>query len=812
MVSPKVDISGSISFNDQELSNDLEGRGNSSPTLEGSVMFAQTQIIPSKSPTDATDIRPHLVSLRDTLVLFKPLSSNFDISSGVNVNVYDKSNNKIYGKRQMMPPDKLPRIAESGDGDIYDFLESHMYDHVISTKDEINLVNNGADGTYLEGIFSTHKSLKMELSNDKWIENILLPEMADTTDMVRLVFFVSNAPNSCYVTFDGNRVELKKGSKLAFTNVHGKWNDIYNSFYSDTNAIKSLIADKSYSKIVSSHAELSTLGSDTKGQRLHELLRDNDNIKIVTANGRWTENFYLPKNSTENDGKTVTFTSSAGYNSFIVYDLGSLKLSKGNILTFVNRNGKWMELSDAFYSSIKYGNNFWSLFLPFEIVQPGISISFSNNENIGLLKNVRVGAPNELLIHTIDLGMLVEPRDQFTFQKDHKYHAEYFQQVPVSRLIVNEYEPITFNEIVIPDGTTYNVASSDEGGIFTGDMRQYIGKILISLGINHANYGIHSGVATRERTPFTCGQVTAHNARGRYSNGVQEHGLSGGNSMITLSSSIGNEFSHELGHNWLGHYPNGFDGSVHRSSEAKGSTWGWDSVRNIFLPNFEKSITGKSTCLNDVCQEPFLGHQFGLDAMAGGAPLHPLTNAFTLYTPYSLSKIQSGYLNGLESKAVFDKNSETGMSIWNSECECMEPWKSPGNPKDVNQDYPREPLSQGVPVATLLGYYDPQLELRSFIFPALHAAYGNTFGGIAAEDIDESKCFATITNSQGGNLIHELKASRETWNRMNMFHINVEEAFNPKSISISCKGEKVAERSITGPSKKLSYTINGQGL
>merc|ERR550539_1369104 len=148
--SPIMDVSDGMIFNDQELPNDLESNGDSTATLEGSVMFGQTQIIPSKPPTDATDIRPHLVSLRDTLVLFKPLSSNFDISSGVNVNVYDKSNNKIYGKRQMMPPDKLPRIAESGDGDIYDFLESHMYDHVISTKDEINLVNNGADGTYLE--------------------------------------------------------------------------------------------------------------------------------------------------------------------------------------------------------------------------------------------------------------------------------------------------------------------------------------------------------------------------------------------------------------------------------------------------------------------------------------------------------------------------------------------------------------------------------------------------------------------------------------------------------------------------------------
>ena len=198
--------------------------------------------------------------------------------------------------------------------------------------------------------------------------------------------------------------------------------------------------------------------------------------------------------------------------------------------------------------------------------------------------------------------------------------------------------------------------------------------------------------------------------------------------------------------------------------------------------------------------------------MASGWPQYPATNAYTLHTPYSLSKLQSGSKNGLESKAVFDKNSETGMSIWNSECECMEPWQSPGDPNDVNQDYPRKPLAQGVPVVTLLGYYDPQGELRSFIYPALHAAYGNTFNGISDEDINAEKCYAKIINSKEASLYYELKASRQTENMMNTIHLNIEEAFDPKSISIHCNGEKIAERSINGPTKQLFHTVNGQGL
>ena len=164
-----MDVSGGMIFNDQELLNDLEANDDSTAPLEGSVMFAQSQIIPSKPPTDATDIRPHLVSLRDTLVLFKPLNSNFDISAGVKLTVYDKNNNKVYDETKMLTPDKLPKIAESSDGDVYDFLDAHVYDYTISTQDELDLIDHGSAGTYLEGILNIHTSIKIELTNENWI-------------------------------------------------------------------------------------------------------------------------------------------------------------------------------------------------------------------------------------------------------------------------------------------------------------------------------------------------------------------------------------------------------------------------------------------------------------------------------------------------------------------------------------------------------------------------------------------------------------------------------------------------------------------
>ncbi len=68
----------------------------------------------------------------------------------------------------------------------------------------------------------------------------------------------------------------------------------------------------------------------------------------------------------------------------------------------------------------------------------------------GKLDEVQVGAPTQLLIHTIDIGMLVPPRDEFAFAKDIDAHREYFQTVPLSRLIVSQYAPLQLTEVMMP--------------------------------------------------------------------------------------------------------------------------------------------------------------------------------------------------------------------------------------------------------------------------------------------------------------------------------------------------------------------------
>ena len=60
----------------------------------------------------------------------------------------------------------------------------------------------------------------------------------------------------------------------------------------------------------------------------------------------------------------------------------------------------------------------WSGELPAGWIQPGLSLSVRQGNLSGELRDIKVGAPGELLLHTIDIGMLTTPRDRFAFAND----------------------------------------------------------------------------------------------------------------------------------------------------------------------------------------------------------------------------------------------------------------------------------------------------------------------------------------------------------------------------------------------------------
>lgn len=635
--------------------------------------------------------------------------------------------------------------------------------------------------------------------------------------------------------------------------------------------------------------------ADPKGPQLLALLRKSASVEIETADGRWVGEIHLPKGSGL-EGKIVRCRSQAGYNSTIHYSGRSVVLSRDQTLLFKNLRGQWIREGEGANNGLVYAEMTWSGVLPAEWIVPGLKLQFRQGDLSGELTGLKVGAPTELLIHTIDIGMLAPPRNKFEFAKDPEAHREYFQTAPVSRLIVSQYAPLFLPEVVLPNGTRLTDLDPSKGDWHNGTMRQSIGKELISLGIDNANYGIHSTPGEGEDShPYLAAQLAAHCSVGKYANGLVVHGGSGGGGIVTLDDTLHNEFSHEVGHNYgLGHYVGGFDGSVHRPADEINSTWGWDADRNRLIPNFAPIRSDKEACVENRCQKPFAGRTFGLDAMAGGAPFSGFLR-FTLYTPHTAATIQ----RFLESKAVFAPASPTGFSKWNESTGKMEPFRhtldtarqitapvkdldtqklasllaeydrvtvamqdgnwtrevrvpaaSPVNRGRVvlidhaaaynsewflngekivvsrgtrksylsdgkrwqegvanNQTLERKPRSFGVPVTTLVGYYDPQGELTSFIYPALHGAYGFTYADDRAS-LTEGDCHLEV-ETRTGTLRFRLANHRLRANVMNKFHVNVPTDSQPKSVSVIRKGEVLDKRPIAKLDKQLTFTVNG---
>jgi hypothetical protein len=410
--------------------------------------------------------------------------------------------------------------------------------------------------------------------------------------------------------------------------------------------------------------------AEQDGGALRAMLGKNALVEVATADGRWVREIHLPA-AKGLDGKIVRINAGAGYGSTIRYGDSEVSLARGQAVVFKASGGRWFREGELENNGLLYASDAWSVDLPAEWIRPGFALRFLQGKAAGELSRVAVGAPTQLLLHTIDLGFLTTPRGAFGFAKDPGAHREYFQTVPVSRLVVSQYAPLHLKEVMLPTGVLLKEVDPSKGGWHEGAMRQHIGKELVSHGIDNANYGLHSTAGAGEKGhPYAAAQLAAHNSRGVYSNGVQVHGGSGGNGMVTLDDSLGNEFSHEVGHNYgLGHYVDGFKGSVHRPADQINSTWGWDADKRRFIPNFSPLRTGKDATLEGQSQSPFDGRSYGFDAMAGGAPFSSF-NRFTLYTPNTAAIIQKF----LESKAVFDPLSSTGFSKWNEPAARMEPF------------------------------------------------------------------------------------------------------------------------------------------
>jgi hypothetical protein len=459
--------------------------------------------------------------------------------------------------------------------------------------------------------------------------------------------------------------------------------------------------------------------------------------------------------------------------------LGTLEMAPPELLP-LNDNP---HPNDVVKPNVIYAKNAWTANLPWQWVQPGLTLTFKNNRSeTGRLTNIEVGAENHMMVQNTRVGMLTTPLTKNDLEQNKQLAADYFQKLPVSLLTIGNYSEIHFSKIVLPDGTTYNEpgASKAAGDVYSGDMRSYIAKELVSIGIDNANYGINTTEGGQQWQPQYFNQVTDHIARGVYTNGIIEHGLSGGGGIATLYETLGNEFSHELGHHYgLGHYPENGRGSL----QGPNTGWGWDAYKQRFIANFFWDNEGTAT-VNGDSVAPFAGvYRYNTDPMAGGSPSSPLSQ-YTLPTLYTQKIIQKFF----ENTGIQDLSSSTGYRKWDPAQKKMVEKKISGM---------RKAAKAGVPVVTLVGFYDPQNTLPSYVYPPLFGSYGNTFDVEAITN--NAQCVLQVNYQHKASDRFPLQGSRINSKMMNKFHVNVERALMPTEASIICSGKTLSKQSITSP-------------
>ena len=329
-------------------------------------------------------------------------------------------------------------------------------------------------------------------------------------------------------------------------------------------------------------------------------------------------------------------------------------------------------------------------------------------------------------------------------------------------------------------------------------MRGSVGKSTISVGINLANYGVTSSSMASQSQPQLFQSVVAHHTAGLYSNGVAGHGLSGGNGMLTLYSSQGNEFSHEIGHHFgLGHYPgsNLPPKSHFWSNHHADSGWGFIGYRKRMRANVHWAAAATAN------QQGGWSHQFldlysyAPDAMAGGS-FHTTLSRYTHYTGYST---KTGIQPRLD-RAIPSSTSSTGYLKWNATTRQMEELTPPVSNNSAlfynGATTFAKPQRLGVPVLTILGGYVPETG-SAVLYPALRSNWGNVFSLPApVANASTRQCWLSVDYADGRNQRIAVAGQRLDGNvnyKANKLHIQLAEDQRPTQAKLLCQAPDATE-------------------
>ncbi|WP_460801671.1 M66 family metalloprotease [Microbacterium sp. GXF6406] len=468
---------------------------------------------------------------------------------------------------------------------------------------------------------------------------------------------------------------------------------------------------------------------------------------------------------------------------------GTLQLAHPNLLP----------ASDQNYDnrgSIAYSLRAWSAEIPGEWIMPGMTLTITDGAGTqGTVDEIEMSAPKEMVINNIRLGMLTDApvAHVHRFINDPVDAAtDYFQTIPIAKLTMAQYETVKLDKVIVGTGDIYTVSNPDPsiGSVYAGTMRENVGKAQVSTGINLATWGITSS-QMNQRQPGNTNQRVIHHSAGLYmQNGKGEsggpfvavHGLSGGNGMATLTSSTGNELSHELGHSYgLGHYP-GMDTTktgddiMRVAVHHMDSGWGYIPYRGVMRSNLSTNAYDENRVIyGHAFGENLKGlYNFNTDTMSGGWDASPISE-YTHMTGHSLRITQNNLKN-----LVADTDYPSGYRNWDP----VEGWVD-AKVLDPEFDLLR-PAKVGVPTFSILGGYNPADTKQTLIYDAFRSNYGVTFDLPQVDTSvvsDERVCWLEVTFDGGATKNIEIDAT----DGVKQVNVNIAEADRPTGAQIACR-------------------------
>jgi hypothetical protein len=486
---------------------------------------------------------------------------------------------------------------------------------------------------------------------------------------------------------------------------------------------------------------------------------------------------------------------------------------KGHLIGAVDMNHPSLfprsDYSDVYgREDVIFTRRAWSVTFPqswWMWLKPGLSLAFSDQSGTsGTLnaRSIQFEGPAELVLHSIRMGILtgapINDREHFMLVDPERSGADYFNTIPVSKLIMASYETVNLTRVILADGTIYTDYSRfPNPDVYSGDLRENVGKAQMATGINLANFGVSFSLMTQSN-PHVFNRRVLHHIQGRYASGDVVHGLSGGNGMCTLWSSRGNELSHELGHSYgLGHYPGAdfslphTDDKIRKAVHHSESGWGYIPFRNrmrtnirwnaLYSPNSPMDVNGAN--FTESFRDTFY---YNTDAMSGGDPFSEFSE-YTHHTGFSALQIQrhltSSRYDGFQKvwipRPIPDTTFPSGYKSWNvTSGECVDAKRM-----DPGFSY-LAPTKIGVPVFTVLGGYNPNNQSQVVIYPPFRSNYGNTFDNLPTPNVTatQRQCWLEVkfTSSPTQRVL------LTTSNGVFQVNINIEEAKSPQQAQLFC--------------------------